>query len=129
MASNRTSKKANSANLNYNISGFLPAINTFIMPQVSRNGDLCFTGHPCTRVAPVMATQFTVFINGIPSLKQADPVAPHLIKSGIICIPHSAFVNRGSSSVFVRGIPIARVGDSTDFGGLFRGSNNVFAGG
>jgi len=99
------------------------------MPQVSRNGDLCFTNHACDPVAPVMATQFTVFINGIPSLKQSDPVAPHFYKPGIVCVPHISFVNRGSSSVFVRGIPIARVGDSTDFGGLFRGSNNVFAGG
>jgi len=99
------------------------------MPQVSRNGDLCYTGHTCDFVAGVQATQNTVFINGIPSLKQSDPVMPHTIKKGLVCKFHYAQVNRGSSSVFVRGIPIARVGDSTDFGGLIRGSHNVFAGG
>lgn len=99
------------------------------MPQVSRNADLCFTGHTCDAVAGVRATQFTVFVNGIPSLKQGDPVMPHTIKKGLKCVLHPANVNRGSTSVFVQGIPMARVGDSTDFGALFRGSPNVFAGG
>ena len=99
------------------------------MPQVSRNGDLCFTGHACDPVAGVRATQFTVFVNGIPSLKQGDPVMPHNIKAGDFCVGHRANVNRGSTSVFVQGIPMARVGDSTDGGALFRGSPNVFAGG
>ena len=54
---------------------------------------------------------------------------PHTIKKGDFCVDHSANVNRGSTSVFVQGIPMARVGDSTDRGALFRGSPNVFAGG
>ena len=90
------------------------------MPQVSRHADLCFTGHSCDGVAGVRATQFTVFVNGIPSLKQGDPVMPHTIRVGDYCVDHSANVNRGSTSVFVQGIPMARVGDSTDRGALFR---------
>lgn len=99
------------------------------MPQVSRHADLCRTGHTCTSIVGVRATQFSVYINGIPSLKQGDPVMPHTIRRGLKCIDHPANVRRGSTSVFVEGIPIARVGDSTDRGAMIRGAVDVFAGG
>jgi hypothetical protein len=35
----------------------------------------------------------------------------------------------GSPTVFAWGIPIARVGDSFDFGAMKKGSRNVFANG
>jgi uncharacterized Zn-binding protein involved in type VI secretion len=44
-------------------------------------------------------------------------------------VPHSAVINVGSSTVFVGGIPLARIGDSTDSGAIISGSPNVFAGG
>jgi uncharacterized Zn-binding protein involved in type VI secretion len=54
---------------------------------------------------------------------------PHTIKKGLVCKAHKANVNMGSTSVFVQGIPMARVGDSTDLGFMIRGAPNVFAGG
>lgn len=99
------------------------------MPQLSRGGDLASTGHTCTSVIPVVATQFTVFANGISVARQGDPVVPHTIKIGLDCIPHPAKINAGSSSVFAQGVPVARVGDSTDKGAMIQGAPNVFAGG
>jgi len=44
------------------------------------------------------------------------------------CVAHPAVVNTGSTTVFAEGIPVARLGDSADFGALIMGSQNVFAG-
>jgi len=99
------------------------------MPQVSRHADLCFTNHTCTPIVGVQATQFTVFANATPVLKLGDPVMPHTIKKGLVCKAHEANVNMGSTSIFVQGIPLARVSDSTDFGFMIQGAPNVFAGG
>jgi uncharacterized Zn-binding protein involved in type VI secretion len=44
------------------------------------------------------------------------------------CVGHPAVVNTGSMTVFAEGIPVARLGDSADFGALIMGSQNVFAG-
>ena len=96
---------------------------------VSRHGDKCFTGHACNFTAPVIASQFTVFANGIPVLRPGDKVAPHTILFGRFCVPHFAKVNAGSSTVFAEGIPVARLGDSTDQGTMMQGAPNVFAGG
>ena len=102
------------------------------MPKLSRNViDLAKTGHGCTAVIGVRASQGSVFANGIPVLRRGDRCLPHTILTCCPpkCIPHSAKVNMGSRSVFGLGIPVARDGDSTDFGALFQGSPNVFAGG
>jgi len=99
------------------------------MPGISRGGDLAATGHTCTFVIPVVATQFTVMANGIPVARQGDPVVPHTIKKGLDCIGHGASINAGSSSVFAQGVPVARVGDSTDQDAMIQGAPNVFAGG
>ena len=63
------------------------------MPGISRNGDLGATGHGCSKVAPVRATQKTVFANGKPILKRGDPMAPHEILVPAIppiCLKHKA---------------------------------------
>jgi uncharacterized Zn-binding protein involved in type VI secretion len=60
---------------------------------------------------------------------EGNPVAPHTIPGGSGCVPHSAVINVGSSRVFVGGIALARIGDSTDNGEIISGSPNVFAGG
>ena len=77
----------------------------------------------------VKTTQSTVFANGIPVARLRDPARPHKIKVGLFCVGHGARVNRASRTVFVRGIGVARIGDSYDKGRMIRGSNNVFAGG
>ena len=99
------------------------------MPSVCRDRDLGATGHGCTTVIPAIATQRTVFVNGKPMCKQGDPAQPHTIRVGILCVGHGAKINAGSNTVFVRGIPVARVGDSFDRGKMIKGSTNVFAGG
>ena len=104
------------------------------MPAISRNVvDLAKTGHPCTFVIGVKASQGSVFANGIPILRPGDRCLPHTILrmcgNRPCCLNHPAKVNMGSGSVFAQSIPVARDGDSTDFGALFMGSPNVFAGG
>ena len=104
------------------------------MPAISRDIiDLAKTGHGCTIVIGVKATQGSVFANGKPVLRPGDRLLPHTIlvctPDGCYCESHSAKVNRGSRTVFAVGKPVARSGDSTDMGALFMGSPNVFAGG
>ena len=102
------------------------------MPAISRDKvDLARTGHLCTAVIGVIATQGSVMANGIAVLRPGDRCLPHTIQTccPLRCIPHPANVNMGSSSVFALGIPVARNGDSTDMGALIMGSPNVFAGG
>ena len=97
--------------------------------SMCRNLDLGATGHGCTSVIGVEATQGTVFANNKPVARQFDPALPHVIRKGLLCVGHSAQINRGSRSVFCRNIPVARIGDSFDRGRMITGSVNVFAGG
>ena len=96
---------------------------------MSRMGDKCYTGHLCSFTAPVIASQFDVISEGKANLVRGDRVAFHTILVGKYCIPHFAKVNRGSNTVFVKGIPAARIGDSTDKGAMYKGATTVFAGG
>ena len=98
------------------------------MPAVARIGDTISTGHACDGTAPISGGSSTVFVNSIGVARQGDPIAPHTILVGEICVPHSAFVNSGSPTVFANGIPLARVGDSADSGSIIQGSPTVFAG-
>ncbi len=100
------------------------------MPSVCREGDLGKTGHTCTAFIPAFATQRSVFANGIPLNRVMDPAMPHTIFVPEECVPHNgAKINMGSPTVFAWGIPIARDGDSFDFGAMIKGSPNVFANG
>tara|TARA_B100000424_G_C22738930_1_gene400084 strand:+ start:325 stop:630 length:306 start_codon:yes stop_codon:yes gene_type:complete len=101
------------------------------MPKISRNGDMCRTGHACTSAAPVKATQFTVFANGKPIARKGDPIKPHTILvpgPPPLCVGHKAKVRRGSRQVFIKGIGVARRGDSADKGSMKGASFNVTAG-
>ena len=98
------------------------------MPKVSRNGDMCATGHLCTKKAPVRASQFSVFANGKPVLRRGDKVKPHTILVPPLCKVHAANIKGASSKVFARGIGIARRGDSADFGAMVGASQDVVAG-
>jgi uncharacterized Zn-binding protein involved in type VI secretion len=99
------------------------------MPAIARNGDPTTTGHGCDSTSTVIGPSSNVFCNGIGIERKGDPVAPHTIPSGPVCVPHSAVINVGSSTVYVNGKQIARVGDSADAGNITSGSANVFAGG
>ena len=102
------------------------------MPGISRDlRDLAFTGikHGCHLVAPVKATQRTVFANNTPMLRTFDPLIPHLIRVGLFCFVHFAFVSGSSPNVFADGRRVSRKGDGADFGFMLMGSSNVFANG
>ena len=99
------------------------------MPAISRHLDLAKTGHGCTAFIGVLSTQGSVRANGTPVLRLGDPTLPHTIKCGPVCCGHNSEIKIGSSSVFAKGIPVARIGDWTDMGAMFKGSRNVFAGG
>ena len=109
----------------------MASINTG-MPRISRNQDKCMTGHTCTGLSPVRATQFTVFANNKPILRLGDPVKPHTILRPVPkppkCVIHRAKVKGSSRTVFVRGIGVARKGDRADKGAMAQASFDVVAG-
>ena len=98
------------------------------MPKISRHGDRCKTGHLCSRTAPVLASQRSLFANGRRILVRGNRVKPHKIRRGIRCIPHKAKLSGSSRSVFVQGIGVGRKGDRADFGAMIGASRNVSAG-
>jgi len=101
------------------------------MPAVARKDDVTTTGHLCSATTTVVGPSENVFVNSRGVERKGDPAAPHTIPNGAsppVCVPHSAVINVGSSTVFVNGEPIARVDDSCDGGKITTGSNNVFAG-
>ena len=99
------------------------------MPAVSRKGDTTTTGHVCVATTTLNTPgQGTCFANSILIARQTDPTVSHPFPPIPPCAPHVANVNVGSSTVRVCGLPIARVGDSTDAGQMTKGSSNVFSG-
>ena len=103
------------------------------MPSVCVHKSLAKTGHKCDKVVPIIATAFSVRVGGKKIGRMLDKLMPHVIQCkpcpGCCCKPHKAIVNRCSRSVFAEGRPVARIGDSADFGALITGTfNNVFAG-
>ena len=99
------------------------------MPAVSRKGDSLSTGHACAG-STILATpkQSTVRANSILIARVSDKTVSHPFPPLPPCAPHVAKVNVGSTTVRVCGLPIARVGDSTDAGQMTKGSSNVFSG-
>ena len=102
------------------------------MPSVCRHKSLAATGHGCDKVVPIIATAFSVKVGGKKIGRMLDRLMPHLIECvcpGCCCMNHPAKVNRGSTSVYAEGRPVARKGDSADGGAMITGNfNNVFAG-
>ena len=107
------------------------------MPKnpVAVTGAACTTGHGCDAVTTVLGGSSNVMIGMVGVLRKGDPLAPHTIEQvpPLLppCINHPGqVVNTGSTSVFVNGEPIARVGDLVDIGGaITAGIPNVIAGG
>ena len=100
------------------------------MPAIARNGDPTTTGHGCdatTTVTGPTGAGAKVFANGIAIECIGNPTAAHTIKACRSCVPHGAAINAGSGNVFVGGIGVARLGDSTDGGAITAGSPNVIA--
>jgi uncharacterized Zn-binding protein involved in type VI secretion len=105
------------------------------MPAVARIGiDKIATGHLCSTIAGIAGpgakgASGRVIVSGSIASVATDVIAPHTIRAGKVCIPHSAVVNSGSSRVIAAGRPLARIGDSADAGRIISGSFRVFAGG
>jgi uncharacterized Zn-binding protein involved in type VI secretion len=99
------------------------------MPAIVREGDIC-TGHGCWPPRPAITSSRTVFLDGRGVVRQGDRYAVHCKPCGKNPACHTSFVARGSSSVFVDGIPAARVGDPIACGSLCStGSLDVSGGG
>ena len=100
------------------------------MPAVTRFGDSSTTGHGCSGTTTVAGPSTNVKCNSKGVERKGDPTAGHTIPAGSppVCVPHAAFINAGSGTVFVNSKAIARVGDSADSGAITTGSSNVFAG-
>ena len=103
--------------------------------SVAVSGAACTTGHGCDSVTTVLGGSANVKIGGVGVLRKGDPLAKHTIQQTPPllppCINHPGqVVNTGSTSVFVNGEPIARVGDLVDIGGaITAGIPTVIAGG
>jgi uncharacterized Zn-binding protein involved in type VI secretion len=99
------------------------------MASISRVGDSLSTGHGCTGSTTIASsnTDGSVKVDNINAIVVGAPTAPHTI-SPPLCPVHVANLNAGSSSVFIQGISVGRVGDSADAGAMTSGSGNVFAG-
>ena len=97
------------------------------MPAVTRLGDTC-TGHGCWPPRPSSGASPNVFANGIAVHRQGDGWAAHTCPS-IPETPASVLAS-GSSTVFVNGRQIGRIGDPVACGSsVAAGSGDVFAGG
>jgi len=101
------------------------------MPAVSRVGDSLSTGHACTGSTTIASsnTDGTVHANNIDIIVVGAPTVSHPFPPAPPCAPHVANLNAGSSSVFINGIAVGRIGDSADAGAMTSGSGNVFVGG
>ena len=100
------------------------------MPAVSRKGDSLSTGHICASTTTLDTPgQGTCFANSILIARVSDPTVPHPNPPAPPFPDHVANVNAGSPNVYVEGLAVARIGDSTDAGAMTSGSGNVFANG
>ena len=95
------------------------------MPSATRLNDNC-TGHDSCGPRPLITGSGDVFINGRSAGRQTDRYAAH---GCIVHSSHSDVITGGAPSVFVNGLPLARVGDAVSLGGsVAEGSPDVFAG-
>jgi len=100
------------------------------MAAIARQGDPTSTGHGCTGTTTITGptgAAAKVFANGIPIECVGNPTVVHSYGGKNCSASHAAAINAGSSNVFVGGVGVARVSDSTDGGAILSGSGNVFA--
>lgn len=103
------------------------------MPATARVGDSLVTGHKCSKITTIgtPGTDGSVYANSIPIAVVGGEMSAHTIKSGSSCPPHiGAVIIDGSSTVFINGSAVARIGDTADTAGgaIIAGSGNVFTG-
>lgn len=95
------------------------------MPGIARLGDLC-TGHEDFPPRENIESSSNVLINGKGVHRQGDAWAVHCNHTPTC---HASILAAGSSSVFVNGRQIGRIGDPVACGSrIATGSDNVFAG-
>jgi uncharacterized Zn-binding protein involved in type VI secretion len=100
------------------------------MPAVVRIGDSLSTGHTCAATTTLGgANQSSVYANGILVAVVGAPTVSHPFPPAPACAPHVAYLNVGSTTVYVEGLALGRIGDSADAGAMTSGSPTVFAGG
>ncbi len=93
------------------------------MPAAARLGDYC-TGHDACAPSPLVECSPDVNINGRGAARVNDMCGSHGCHSHG---SHQDIISTGSSTVFINGLPAARVGDSVAPAGSVRdGSDNVF---
>jgi uncharacterized Zn-binding protein involved in type VI secretion len=102
------------------------------MPPASRMQDSVNTGHGCSTITTILEGSSNVIIEGLGAAYQGAALTPHTITNPAPlpappCIPHTAKVNVGSSTVKVNGKPLARIGDSADAGSIISGAKKVIA--
>lgn len=95
------------------------------MPSVSRLGDTC-TGHGCFPPRPNdTGNPVNVYVNGILAHRQGGHWVVHSCDDS----SHDGTLSGASTTVFVGGMGIARIGDSISCGSAVAvGSSDVFAG-
>jgi len=99
------------------------------MPPVHRLNDVC-SGHGCYSSRPIIKASETVFADGMGIVGATSPkIGQYAVHCcGPSC--HDGFVAQGSSTVFVEGLPVARIGDPVSCGGTCKtGSPDVNVGG
>ena len=98
--------------------------------KVVRTGDTLSTGHACVGTTTLAGDNQdgTVHANGIDIAVVGAPTVSHPFPPAPPCAPHTSQLNAVSSSVFVNGISIGRIGDSADAGAMTTGSPDVTAG-
>lgn len=100
------------------------------MPQAARHYDLC-NGHYCYPPRPNAQASTNVFVNSRGSHRMTDIWGLHACSNPLY--GHSAVTVTGSSTVFVNGLPKARVRDlvvgEECYTSIMTGSNDVFVGG
>lgn len=100
------------------------------MPAVTRKGDTC-TGHDCFPSRASTSGSDNVFVNGISAHREGDGWEVHTCTHPKIPHgSHGSVLASGSSSVYVNGKQLGRIGDPVACGSsVASGSSNVFAGG
>lgn len=94
------------------------------MGSVARFGDVC-TGHEGFPPRHAISASDDVRINSIGVVRLSDSWELHSDGDS----QHDSTLASGSSTVFVNGLPIGRVGDNIECGSMVAtGSDNVFAG-
>jgi uncharacterized Zn-binding protein involved in type VI secretion len=95
------------------------------MPAVTRIGDADVTH--CSDMVRAQGSS-DVFVNNIPVSRQGDVNTVHL-EPGSPCPSHAAAITIGSTTVFVNGKGIGRVGDAiTGCTSVAQGSPDFFSG-